>query len=170
MKFPTRINSRKFDGSINRSWDAELVGEHDGQLIFVGVFENEVDHPELGHIERGTVSYEFYWLDRWYNVFRFHRPDGTLRNWYCNVNLPPTLSGDVLDYVDLDLDLLIWSDFRIEVLDRDDFERNAETFGYPASVRAGAEQALAELRSMIDARKFPFDSDYGPEITTDEQD
>ncbi len=170
MRFPTRINSRKFDGSINRSWEAELVGQSGERLTFVGVFGNDVDHPELGHIARGTVSYEYYWLDRWYNVFRFHRPDGTLRNWYCNVNLPPMLNGDVLDYVDLDLDVLVWSDFKTEILDREDFERNARKFDYPESVRSGAEKALAELRTMIDSRQFPFDPSYGSEIKTLEQD
>ncbi len=168
MRFSTKIISRKFDGSINRRWEAEFVGQSDERLTFVGVFEKDVDHPELGFIDRGTVSYEYYWLDRWYNVFRFHRPDGTLRNWYCNVNLPPTYAGDVLDYIDLDLDLLVWPDLRTEILDRDDFERNAESYDYPESVRAGAENALDELRSMIIGRRFPFELNYGSEDTTDE--
>lgn len=170
MRFPTTIISRKFDGSINRRWEAELIGRSGQRLTFVGSFGMDVEHPELGFIERGTISYEHYWLDRWYNVFRFHRPDGTLRNWYCNVNLPPRFKGDVLDYIDLDLDLLVWPDLSTVILDRDDFERNSECYDYPDAVREGAESALGELRLMIDGRRFPFEYNYGSENTTDEKD
>jgi len=72
------INSRKFDGKIHRSWQAESIAQKDSLLIFVGEFDKEVKHSHLGVIRRGTISYEYYWLDRWYNVFRFHEPDGDL--------------------------------------------------------------------------------------------
>ena len=65
--------------------------------MFLGVFDLEVEHPDLGIIRRGTVSYEYYWLDQWYNVFRFENPDGPLRNYYCNVNMPPVFANNVLD-------------------------------------------------------------------------
>ena len=92
------INSRKYDGKIHRSWKATLIGQTNSLLKFVGEFDQEIKHAHLGVIRRGTVSYEYYWLDRWYNVFRFHEPEGDLRNFYCNVNLPPKFENDVLDY------------------------------------------------------------------------
>jgi protein associated with RNAse G/E len=157
MNQTVTINARKFDSSIHRSWTGELLGNDGDLLTFKGVFENEVDHPQLGIIRRGTISYEFYWLDRWFNVFRFHEPNGRLRNWYCNVNLPPKFESGVLDYVDLDLDLLVWRDFRIELLDRDDFESNCDRYGYSDDVKRGAESALLHLCEVIKRREFPFD-------------
>jgi hypothetical protein len=156
MSGPVTINARKFDGSIHRSWTADLVDSVDGLLTLRGTFGSEIDHSELGLIRRGTVSYEYYWRARWFNVFRFEEPDGTLRNWYCNVNLPPEFDGSTLDYVDLDLDVLVWRDFRTEVLDLGDFERNARTFGYPEDIVGGARSALGEILVMIGRRDFPF--------------
>src|SRR5207248_3333985 len=96
------VNSRNFDGTLRRSWSARLI-KQDGSLIeMIGEFETGVAHPDLGVIDRGTISYEYYWLDRWYNVFRFHEPHGEFRNYYCNINLPPTFENGILDYVDLD--------------------------------------------------------------------
>ncbi len=154
------IRSRKYDLSIRRTWTCKLIGEHDGFLSSVGKFEFDVEHPGLGSIRRGTLSYEFYWLDRWYNIFRFHEPDGSFRNYYCNVSMPPTYENGVLDYVDLDIDVIVWKDFSYEVVDRDDFEQNAVKYGYTSGIRNNAEGSLAELIRLIEKREFPFSMEY----------
>ena len=151
------INSRKFDGTIHRSWKAKLVGIDDNVLKLVGEFENEIKHEHLGVIRRGTVSYEFYWLDREFSVFRFHEPEGDLRNFYCNINLPPKLENNVLDYIDLDIDILVWKDFNFQILDLGEFEENAKKFSYSDDLKQKADKSLEELIRLIEYRKFPFD-------------
>ena len=125
-------------------------------MIFVGEFENDVSHSHLGLIRRGTISYEYYWLDRWYNVFRFHEPDGNFRNYYCNINMPPTYQNNVLDYVDLDIDVLVRDDLSLKMLDEDEYRRNSEVFNYPDELKASVERSLEELLNLIRNREFPF--------------
>ena len=151
------INSRKYDGSIHRSWQATLIEQNTSLLKFVGEFDQEIKHQHIGVIRRGTVSYEYYWLDRWYNVFRFHEPNGEFRNFYCNINLPPIFDNDVLDYIDLDIDVLIWKDFSYSILDLDEFEENAVIFKYPTELITKIQMNLKELIHQIEHRKFPFD-------------
>ncbi len=153
----TTIIARKFDKTIHRSWKCELVEQTDSLLVFVGEFEEEIRHKQLGVIRRGTISCEYYWLDRWYNVFRFHEPDGGLRNFYCNLNMPPTYTNGVLDYVDLEIDILVWKDFSFEILDLDEFEENAKKFGYSEELKLKVQANLDELLQMIESREFPFD-------------
>jgi uncharacterized protein len=150
------INSRRFDGSIRRSWSCELIERDEPRLVFVGVFEFDVEHAELGSISRGTTSYEYYWLDRWYNVFAFFEPDGSFRNYYCNINTPPTLNVLELDYIDLDLDVVVWPDGSIMTLDRDEYERNSELFSYPREIRSTAESALEEVLRLANERLLPM--------------
>jgi len=157
QKPSVQINSRKFDWKIHRSWKAEFLEQTDSLLIFVGTFEKEVKHPNLGVIRRNTISYEYYWLNRGYNVFRFHEPEGDLRNFYCNLNLPPKFENGVLDYVDLDVDVLVWKDFSFEILDSDEFETNAKIFDYPQKIRDEVDLNLKEILSLLEFRKFPFD-------------
>lgn len=131
----------------------------EGSLIVLDAkFAEEVVHDLLGTIASGTHSLEYYWLDRWYNVFRFARLDGTLRNFYCNVNVPPTFDGEILSYVDLDLDILVDPDFSYRILDAEDFERNAELHRYPPDLQANARRAVTELVNLIETRQFPFDA------------
>jgi protein associated with RNAse G/E len=151
------INSRKFDGRIHRSWRAELLKETEEYFLFVGEFDSEVKHSKLGVIGRGTVSYEYYWKNEWYNVFRFHEPGGDLRNFYCNVNQPPRLENGVLDYIDLEIDILVWRDFSLEILDLDEYEESSEKFNFSDEVKYKVEESLNKLLEMIKEKKFPFD-------------
>lgn len=155
------INSRKYDGRIRRSWKGGLVHDSSDFIILVGSFNEEVEHNDLGRISAGTVSFEHFWFDRWYNVFRFHEPDGTLKAHYANIAMPPTFKDGVLDYVDLDIDVVVWPDRRVEVLDRDDFEENGLKYAYPDDLVQNAEAALNELLAMIERREFPFADAFG---------
>jgi protein associated with RNAse G/E len=146
----------KYDGVLHRHWSAKLL-RRDGPLILLDAkFADEINHELLGTIASGTHSLEFYWLDCWYNIFRFARPDGQLRNYYCNVNKPPAFDGSTLSYVDLDLDILVAPDFSYHILDTEDFETNAKRYGYTQEVQANARRAVDELVTMIETRAFPF--------------
>lgn len=125
--------------------------------LFVGEFDAEVKHSKLGVIRRGTVSYEYYWKNQWYNVFRFHEPEGDLRNFYCNINRPPRFENGILDYIDLEIDILVWRDFSFEILDLDEYEENSQKFNFTDEVKYKVEESLNKLLEMIKERMFPFD-------------
>jgi len=155
---PVEVRVYKYNGLLHRTWPAELLRQEGSLIVLDAKFADEVIHDLLGTIASGTHSLEYYWLDRWYNVFRFAEPDGTLRNYYCNVNVLPTFDGETLSYVDLDLDILVEPDLSYRILDVEDFERNAEDYGYSVEVRANARRAVDELVRMIETRAFPFNS------------
>ena len=157
-KAPIEVCSYKYDGLLHRTWPAELVRQEGSLIVLDAKFSAEVIHDLLGTIASGTHSLEYYWLDRWYNIFRFAEPSGSLRNYYCNVNVPPTFDGETLSYVDLDLDILVEPDLSYRILDVEDFERNAEAYSYSVEVKANAHRAVTELVSMIENHAFPFDS------------
>jgi len=151
------VISRSFDQSVRRSWKARLTEFSPPLVELIGEFDRDVEHPDLGMIRQGTVSHEYYWLDRWYNVFRFHEPDGAFRNYYCNINMPPKFEDGVLDYVDLEIDIVVWPDGRQDILDRADFEASAKRFGFTEDLRSKVEKALTEMLTTIGERKFPFE-------------
>jgi uncharacterized protein len=146
----------KYDGREHRRWPARIARTAGSLLVLDAVFDEEIEHELLGTISAGTISTEYYWLDRWYNVFRFSDSNQRIRNFYCNINQPPSFDGRVLSYIDLDIDVLVAPDFTYKILDVDDFEVNAKRYGYPDEVQTNARRALAELISLIEARAFPF--------------
>ena len=153
------VRTYKYDGLLHRTWPAELLRQEGSLVVLDARFPDEVVHDLLGTIAGGTHSLEYYWLDRWYNVFRFAQPNGELRNYYCNVNVPPTFDGEILSYVDLDLDILVEPDFSYQILDVEDFETNAQHYSYSAELQTNARRAVDELVRMIQTREFPFGSE-----------
>ena len=146
----------KYDGREYRHWNANLVSSDGSLIVLAGEFEVEVEHSQMGRIPLGTRTVEYYWLGRWYNVFRFLGDAGETRLWYCNVNMAPVVEDSLITYVDLDIDVLVQADFSYQILDLDEFEHHARTLSYPEEVQELAKNALAELISRVESRKFPF--------------
>jgi uncharacterized protein len=151
------VSACKYDGREHRRWSARILSLEDNLLTLDAKFSEEIQHELLGVIELGTISIEYYWLDRWYNIFRFLKPNGELRSFYCNVNIPPAFDGRVLSYVDLDIDILVAPDASYQVVDEEEFALNASKYNYPRQIRHKAFQALEELLTLIENRGFPFD-------------
>jgi uncharacterized protein len=146
----------KHDGTEYRLWNAKLH-RHEADLIVLDAeFDVDVSHELLGEIKRRTKTVEYYWLNRWYNVFRFLKEDGSTRLWYCNINRPPQFDGHTITYVDLDIDILVQPDLSFQVLDEDEFETNAKRYGYSDEEKSNAHAAVKDLIGMIEERHFPF--------------
>ena len=154
---PILVRACKYDGREHRRWSAQLIKQEGSLIILDARFSDEIIHDSLGTIAAGTHSLEYYWLDRWYNIFRFAEPNGDLRNYYCNINRPPSFDGETLSYVDLDLDILVAPDLSYRILDVEDFERNARDYSYPAELQTRAQEAVNELVTLIELKQFPFD-------------
>ena len=152
------VRACKYDGSEHRRWPAKVLKQEGTLLVLDASFPEDISHDLLGTILSGTRSIEYYWLDRWYNVFRFSQPNGELRSYYCNVNIPPEFDGQTLKYVDLDIDILVEPDLTYRVVDLKDFELNAQRYNYSAQVQTNAAQALTELIGLIESRAFPFNA------------
>ena len=146
----------KHDGAEHRRWNATLSRREEDLIVLDAEFDVEVTHELLGLIKRNTRTIEYYWLNRWYNVFRFLKDDGSTRLWYCNINTPPQLAANTLSYIDLDIDILVQPDFSFQVLDEDEFETHSNMYGYTEEEIAAAYSAVQEVLAMIEQRHFPF--------------
>ena len=62
-----------------------------------------------------------------------------------------------MDFIDLDIDVLVWKDLTFEILDLDEYRENSVKFGYSAELKSKVENALSELLHLIEMREFPFD-------------
>jgi uncharacterized protein len=115
-----------------------------------------VDLVELGFttFRRGDEFVEFYYFDRWYNVFQISAPDGTLKGWYANVGLPAELKAEAgeLRYVDLELDVWTHPDGTFIVVDQDEFD--ALLTAHPELAEA-AERGRETLLALVESGRLP---------------
>jgi protein associated with RNAse G/E len=118
------ITVYKLDHQGNYVWHyPAVVLERHSATIKLEAFFNR-DDMELRHttFKRGDRFIEYYYGDRWYNVFAvYDRDDGRLKGWYCNICRPALIGETAVLCEDLALDLWIAPDSPISVLDEDEF-------------------------------------------------
>jgi uncharacterized protein len=158
---PLVIQKLLYDGSKSYRWVGREIQRDEDHLFFTAVFER--DGRDLGYVrfDKGDVFYEWYYFDRWYNVFQVYSASGDLKGWYCNITAPAKVDGDELTFVDLALDLWVWPDHRYLVLDEDEFQELAQT-QYSREDALAARVALTELIEKAEAATLPSRPFVGP--------
>jgi predicted RNA-binding protein associated with RNAse of E/G family len=113
------------------------------------------DPLDVGYVllEPDDFWTEYFFADRWYNIFEIHGGDGRLKGWYCNITRPARIDAREVAAEDLALDLWVAPDGECRVLDEDEFAALPLT---PVE-REAAQQALAELQAMVKQQVPPFD-------------
>src|SRR5260370_41512329 len=101
------VSAQKYDGTEHRRWSARVVRREGPLLVLDALFDQEIEHEWLGTISAGTVSTEYYWLDKWYNIFRFSEPAGKQRRYNFKLNAPPAFHSRTLKYTELEVDVIV---------------------------------------------------------------
>lgn len=105
--------------------------------------------------ETGDCFREWFFTDRWYNIFAVASSTGRHKGWYCNIAEPASIQEHTVSSRDLLLDLWVDSDYSMQVLDEDEF--TSDRWLTPED-RARALEALRELRVRVESKLPPFDS------------
>jgi len=103
--------------------------------------------------DTGDRFREWFFTDRWYNIFAIAGEDGRHKGWYCNIAEPAHIAEGIISCRDLLLDLWVDGDYQMQVLDEDEFRADQYLTN---EIRAQAQSALAELSDRVRMRISPF--------------
>jgi predicted RNA-binding protein associated with RNAse of E/G family len=153
---PVTITIRKLnlDGREVFAYTGRLLSRTPSAVVVEATFER-YERLDLGYavFERGDRFVEYFYSDRWYNVFEVHAVgDDQLRGWYCNITRPAILEANTVSAVDLALDAFVYPDGRVLLLDEDEFA----ALPLSDSERRAALEAVTELKQMVVSRKEMF--------------
>lgn len=114
-------------------------------------------HPtrDLGYtrFETGDSFLEYYYTDRWFNVFAISHVDGRRKGWYCNIAEPAQIGDAAIEQVDLLLDVWISATGEPLLLDEDEFTQAINLSEYQ---RQGAREGLQQLLHLLHTRQEAF--------------
>jgi protein associated with RNAse G/E len=156
------IKSFKHDGSLHRVWienwqvpEGRLLPQHAAQSAWVMLNDHttivEADGKEW--ISK-VPAVSFFMPEQWFNVVALIEDKGI--RYYCNLASPPYRYGNVLTYIDYDLDIVVLPDGSTHELDRDEFVRHKAEYRYGEAVEAQIEMGLQILQDTIAKWAFPF--------------
>jgi protein associated with RNAse G/E len=156
------IKSFKHDGHLHRMWlenrrvpDRLLIPAHAGQSLQVFVNSQtpirEADGSEWHSRNPGVT---FFVPGQWFNVVALIESAGI--RYYCNIASPPYLYGNVLTYIDYDLDVILTAAGETYVVDEDEYERHKLNYHYSPVVDAKVKAGLGAVLELMGRRGAPF--------------
>jgi uncharacterized protein len=110
---------------------------------------------DLGYtiFEPGDHFIEYFYSDRWFNIFAIATADGQRKGWYCNIAAPALIATEQVEQIDLLLDVWVTPDGQLLILDEDEFTADLTI---TTEQRRNARQGLRDLLALIAARHEPF--------------
>jgi hypothetical protein len=132
-------------GRIVWQYPAEVL-ERGTNFVRLEAFFNR-DDADFGFatFKRGDRFVEYFYSDRWYNIFAvYDRDDGALKGWYCNICRPAVIGETAVHCEDLALDLWVTPTGQTTLLDEDEFA----ALDLPESERNAAQSALQTLQFL----------------------
>ena len=147
-----KVQKKNPAGKVTYEYEGELL-IHEGSEIKLEALFDRVDMPVQDVVfKTGDRFVEYYYTDRWYNIFAIHdREDDTVKGWYCNIGKPALIEDGIVSYVDLALDLWVSAAGVQTVLDEDEFE----ALNLDDELKNGALTGLEELKQLFDTKKPP---------------
>ena len=148
------VSKRDAYGVEQLAYSGVLVMRNENCICIDAQFA--LDDRDLGYVQlrRGDLFREWFYNDRWYNIFRLSDVDsGSIKGWYCNITRPALIDAGQVSAEDLALDVFVFPDGRTLLLDEAEFAK----LRLPASEREQAWQAVATIRRKVMGRLPPFD-------------
>ena len=139
-------------GEVTYQYEGELLSRDENSVTLEALFDRDDMPFQDVVLKKGDRFVEYYYSDRWYNIFEIYdRDDGKIKGWYCNIGKPAEIEDGVVSYVDLALDLWVSADWKQTVLDEDEFEKLDLT----EELYTGAMNGLKELQLFFNGKNPP---------------
>ncbi len=156
------IKSFKYDGHLHRTWlenwrvpADKLAPEHADANLMVFVNHNTMIREANGKVWQSRIpGITFFVPGQWYNVVALIEQAGI--RYYCNISSRAILTGNVITYIDYDLDVVLYPNGNVAVVDQDEYEENSKSYRYPQSVCDNVQNSLQGLLQRIERRDVPF--------------
>jgi protein associated with RNAse G/E len=147
-----KVQKKNPAGEVTYEYEGVMLRRDEHSIVLEALF----DRADMSFMDvtfkTGDRFVEYYYSDRWYNIFAIHdREDGKIKGWYCNVGKPAVIEDGAVSYVDLALDLWVSVDGKQTVLDEDEFEE----LQIDEELRSNALNGLNELKELFLNNKPP---------------
>ena len=141
------------------------VWEYDGRVMeqtaSVFLLEAHFNRSDLIFngvcLKKGDRFLELFPIGKWFNIFEIHDKDNDeIKGWYCNISRPARFDAEKISYDDLALDLLVYPDRKILVLDEDEFK----TLSLDQMEILNAKNGLEQLKEIFSRSEAFIMRDY----------
>ncbi len=148
------IHCYKHNGKIDRiSGEAIVLDETDEYLVCANNKVKLIENDGRSHRTK-EIAILFFYKKEWYNILAQLKKYGLF--YYCNIASPYIIDGNIIKYIDYDLDLRIFPDGNFKVLDKNEYRYHKITMRYSDKIDIIVQDSLNKLIDNKNNNAFPF--------------
>lgn len=148
------IHCYKHNGKIDRiSGEAIVLDENDDYLVCANNKVKLTENDGRSHRTK-EIAILFFYKKNWYNILAQLKKFGLF--YYCNIASPYVIDGNIIKYIDYDLDLRIFPDGTFKVLDKNEYRYHKITMKYSNEIDTIVQDSLNTLIKMKENNEIPF--------------
>lgn len=151
------IQSYKHDRTLHRTWSSGTILDVDEEKIVLITYKTWVVESDGRKWFTREPAICFFYFERWYNIIAMIRKRGVY--YYCNLASPSIYDGEALKNIDYDLDVKLYPDGRIVVLDEDEFDLHQREMNYSDDLIYLIEEEKNKLVERVKDKGKPFDEE-----------
>ena len=148
------IQSFKHDGSLHRTWSKGFVIESNDEGIVAVTNKTWVIESDGRKWFTKEPAVCFFYPNKWFNIITMIRKNGIF--YYCNLASPSLYDGEAIKNIDYDLDVKLYPDGTIQILDEDEYQDHSKIMGYSDELKLIIEKSMEELIQMMKDKRDPF--------------
>ena len=151
------IISYKHDGDLHRVWQKVTKLYEDEKTVIIINDRADVIDGDGHKWKTREPAVCFFFKDYWFNIISMLRPDDI--HYYCNLSSPYIIDQEGIKYIDYDLDIKVFPNGEVLVLDKDEYDFNIKDLHYSKDIIDIITVNLDILFQMIKEKKDPFNSE-----------
>lgn len=150
------IQSFKHNGDTHRLWDRGLVLEDNNDYVVVATKRAKVieNNGRTWFTKEPAVT--IFSKKHWFNVICMLKKTKGI-TYYCNIASPCIVENSTIKYVDYDLDIKLFPNGIIKILDEKEYSLHKEKYQYSGDLDKVLYKQLDYVRLLMEDKKFPFD-------------
>ena len=139
------IQCYKHDGSLHRCWDRGLVLANNDDYIVIATKKAKVIESNGRRWFTKEPAVTIFSKNEWWNVICMFKGDDLC--YYCNIASPSIVETHTIKYIDYDLDVKLFPDGELKILDENEYKRHREKYNYHSKERRQFRKVVSASRA-----------------------
>ena len=152
-----KIHCYKHNGKIYQASEEAVVLDIFDDYIVCGNNMVTVTETDGRSYKTKELAIIFFYKHNWFNVIAQLKKYGLF--YYCNIATPYAIDGNVIKYIDYDLDLRVFPDGGYKILDNNEYNFHKKIMNYPPEINVIVKKELNKLIEMKKNNAGPFNKD-----------
>jgi len=151
------IQGYKHDGGMHRIWDsAYCLVDNDKYFAVCSKKVKVIEHDfRIRYTKEPAIM--IFFKDSWFNVLAMFKKTGI--TYYVNLASPYIIENKKLKYIDYDLDLKLYPNNEIKIIDVKEYGFNKKKYNYGDDIEKILKFNVKKIKLMMENRTFPFNEE-----------